>query len=96
MPIDLKRAHFKRALAHLVTRPARPRYQARTMHPEFLAADAAAGLEEEARADTAMRRWQALPARMMQETTGTVHLLRGPIVLASMLALAIGAASLVH
>ena len=84
------------ALAYLVARPARPRYQDRTMDAAFIGRDDDCARIMNERCNQAAERFAAAGAELAQCRSGSVHLGRGPIVVAGLALLALGAATLIH
>ena len=68
------------ALAYLVTRPARPRYQERTMSTDFMAGDAASAQTTARMQIETADRLDDVAARIAACTSGAVPLRRGPLV----------------
>ena len=84
------------ALAFLMTRPSRPRHQYRTMDDTYIAEDAeCARLDTESQKRTSDR-LGGLAGRIAVCTAGSVQIMRGPVALASLLVLAIGATTLMR
>ena len=84
------------ALAHLVVRPERPSYQARTVHRDFIEADTAFAIVEQRRRQDAAVRIDSMLSDIARDTVGTVHLPRGPIVAAGLVAIALGVGALLR
>ena len=83
----------KGALAYLVTRPSRPRYQARTMHVDYVDGDA-----DHARLDTERQavmysRIEALASGLAHSSAGSVPAPEGPLWAGCLLLLGLGAAA---
>lgn len=91
MSLDPK--HF---LVYLMTPPARPRHQYRTMDDAYIADDAAcARIDAENRHATSDRLGE-IAAKITACSAGSVQMLGGPIVAVSLVVLAIGATTLMH
>jgi hypothetical protein len=87
-PIDVKGA-----LAHLVTRPTRPRYQERTMHAGFVGGDAGHARSGAERRLDMVARIDSFATGLAQSTAGTVQTPKGPLVAGSLLLLVLGASA---
>ena len=82
------------ALAHLIVRPARPSYQARTMRAEFVADDAIHGEVEARRRQVARARIETVFSAAARNAPGQPTSAR--IVFASLIALALGVGAVWH
>jgi glucan phosphorylase len=86
----------KSALAYLVTRPARPRYQYRTMDDVYIAKDADCLCLDAENRQVTSDRLGGLAGRLAACNMGSVQMLSGPIAVVSLVVFAIGVTTLMH
>ena len=92
----MKRNDAKSAFAYLVTRPARPRYQERTMDAGFIAEDSVFDRANTDRRLAAAHRMDQFTCELADNTAGNIEIIRAPAVLCSLLLLALGVTALLH
>ena len=90
------RIDVKGALAHLMTRPARPRYQERTMESIFVSQDEVFARANEDRRHATAERLGTFARELAECTAGSIQIMRAPAVLCSLLALALGISALLR
>lgn len=89
-------SRVKGALTYLMTRPARPRYQERTMTAGFIAEDASSAVTRDGRERATARRMGAFGAELARNTSGGVHAAFGPVFLCGLVLIALGATAVLR
>lgn len=81
---------LKDTIAYLITPPARPRYQERTMDVAYMAEDAASADLTRLRQQEVVSRIDHLASTFAASTSGAVRLIKVPLVAGVLLIIALG------